>query len=161
MPTSVVKKYSSRWLPVRSCTYTQRTATSPSPDWYHRPVPLTIRTSRRPPPYQATFSAVRLAPVTTCSGVGNLLPLTRGRQCPQPARPRDANRYGQDDPLVPPAERGGGVRGADRVAVAALAEDLRASVLVDGVITGQEGAVLRDEVVEDPSGQAARQPPRG
>src|SRR3954470_1674906 len=62
MPTSVVKKYSSRWLPVRSCTYTQRTATSPSPALYHWPVPLTVWTSRRPPPYQATSRWVRVAP---------------------------------------------------------------------------------------------------
>src|SRR5260370_42319019 len=80
---SVVKKYSSRCVPVRSWTKTQRTATSPWPDLYQWPVPLTTATSRRPPPYQATFSLVRRERTTTSCGEGSSLPLTRGRPCPE------------------------------------------------------------------------------
>src|SRR5262249_14355681 len=77
--TSVVKKYSSRCVPARSRTYTQRTSTSPSPPLYQRPVPLTTSTSRRPPPYQATSSLARPARATASSGAGSLAPFLRGR----------------------------------------------------------------------------------
>ena len=51
---SVVKKYSSRCVPSRSRTNTQRIGTSPAPDLYQCPVPLSRPTRRVPPPYQAT-----------------------------------------------------------------------------------------------------------
>src|SRR4029077_21226382 len=35
IPTSVLEKYSSRCVPLRSRTYTQRTSTSPCPGLYH------------------------------------------------------------------------------------------------------------------------------
>src|SRR3954452_16688186 len=44
----------------------------------------------------------------------------------------------QDDPLVPPAIRGERVGRAYRVAMATLAVDLVAAMLVDGVVSGQE-----------------------
>ena len=48
------------------------------------------------------------------------------------------------------------MRGADRVTVAALAEDLGAFVPIDGVVARQKDGAFRYEMVEDPSGQAAR-----
>jgi hypothetical protein len=41
------------------------------------------------------------------------------------------------------------VRGADRVAVAALAEDMGAGVLGDRFVAGQEGRAARREAGED------------
>src|SRR5215211_4173543 len=76
----VLKKYESRCVPVRSRTKTQKTGTRPSPPLYHWPVPLTVSTSRRPPPYQETFSAVGSRVVaTTAAGAGRLAPFLRGR----------------------------------------------------------------------------------
>src|SRR5512132_273715 len=60
-------------------TKAQRTGTRPSPDLYHWPVSLTTSTSRRPPPYQGTFSAERGAWATIASGDGSLAPFLRGR----------------------------------------------------------------------------------
>jgi hypothetical protein len=40
-------------------TYTQRTETKLRPALYQGPVPLTTSMSRRPPPYQTTFSRAR------------------------------------------------------------------------------------------------------
>ena len=45
--------------------------------------------------------------------------------------------------------------------MAALAEDLVAGVLIDGVVASQEDSAVGHEVVEDPAGQAAGQPPGG
>src|SRR6516225_254482 len=80
--TSVLYKYSSRRVPVRSCTYTQRTRTNPCPALYHQPTSLTTSTSRRPPPYQLTFKRWRFERATTSCGEGLLAPLTRGRPLP-------------------------------------------------------------------------------
>ena len=55
-------------------------------------------------------------------------------QGPQPAGKRKADQDGQDHPLVTPAENGHRVRGADRIPVTALAEDLGAFVPIDGII---------------------------
>ena len=55
---SVVKKYSSRWVPVQSWTYTQRTSTRASPMRYQCPVPVTTSIARVVPPYQATVRRV-------------------------------------------------------------------------------------------------------
>src|SRR4051812_31585149 len=72
-----------------------------------------------------------------------------------------ADQDGQDQPLVPPAEGREGVAAADGVAVAAFAVDLVAGVLIDGVVGSQEDGACTDEVVEDPAGQGAGEPPRG
>ena len=53
------------------------------------------------------------------------------------------------------------MRGADRVSVAPLTEDLVARVFIDRVITGQVDFALGDEVVEDPARQTMRQSPAG
>src|SRR5512135_2390460 len=66
-------------VPVQSWTKAQQTGTRPSPDLYHWPVSLTTSTSRRPPPYQGTFSAMRGAWATVTSGDGSLAPFWRGR----------------------------------------------------------------------------------
>src|SRR5207248_2800666 len=59
-PRSVLKKYSSRCVPSRSWTNTQRTGTRPRPLLYQGPVPPTTPTRRVPPPYQPTVSRHRL-----------------------------------------------------------------------------------------------------
>src|SRR5689334_7056665 len=46
----------------------------------------------------------------------------------------ELDQHCQDDPLVPPAAGGVALGRADRVAVASLAVDRRAAVLVDGVV---------------------------
>src|SRR5687768_4245876 len=56
---SVVNRYSSRWVPVRSATNTHRTGTSPRPDLYQCPVLVTTATRRVPPPYHPTVSRDR------------------------------------------------------------------------------------------------------
>src|SRR5215210_9067469 len=77
---SVLNRYESRCVPVRSWTKTQKTGTRSAPPLYHWPLPLTVSTSRRPPPYQETFSAVRPEVVaTTAAGAGRLAPFLRGR----------------------------------------------------------------------------------
>src|SRR5262249_42100906 len=82
--TSVVKKYSSRCVPLRSRTYTHFTATRPCPDLNQCPVPLTTSTSRLPPPYQDTSSPARRSPpATSCAGVATWSPLTRGLPLPE------------------------------------------------------------------------------
>ena len=53
------------------------------------------------------------------------------------------------------------MRGADRVAVAAFAENVVSWVLIDRVVPRQKDAVFGHEVVEDPTGQTTSQPPRG
>ena len=79
IPRLVVKKYSSRWVPVQSWTNTQRTGTKPSPPLYQSPVAVTTATFRRPPPYQATFNRRRRDFATTLVGDGCLAPFFRGR----------------------------------------------------------------------------------
>src|SRR3954470_21187474 len=81
---SVLKKNSSRWVPSRSRTNTQRTGTSPPPDLYQCPTRLRVPTRRVPPPYQATGRGrSRLAPAATCRGLGSAAPLTLGRPVPE------------------------------------------------------------------------------
>src|SRR5512135_637262 len=80
---SVLKKNSSRWVPSRSRTNTQRIGTSPAPDLYQCPVRLSRPTRRVPPPYQATERCrSRRASAAACRGLGNAAPLTRGRPLP-------------------------------------------------------------------------------
>src|SRR5262249_27253225 len=55
-------------------------------------------------------------------------------QGPGPGGEGEAHQDGQHDPLVAPTPGGITVRGADRVAVAALAPDLLALVRADGVV---------------------------
>src|SRR4051812_9734782 len=76
---SVVWKYASRCVPVRSRTYTRRTGTSPAPPLYQCPVPRTASPPRRPPPYQATLQRLRGACPTTRCGGGGSAPFLRGR----------------------------------------------------------------------------------
>ena len=59
---------------------------------------------------------------------------------------READQDCQDDPLVAPAIGGVAVGRADRVAVAPLAVDVGAAMLVDGVIAGQRDGARRDPV---------------
>jgi hypothetical protein len=83
---SVVNRYSSRWVPSRSETNTQRTGTSPRPDLYQCPEQLTAPTRRVPPPCQGTVSRVRdrsASHATAWRGLGSLLPFTRGRPSPE------------------------------------------------------------------------------
>src|SRR5512135_231807 len=79
MAGSVLKKYSSRWVPVRSCTNTQRTGTAPSPARDQSPVPLTTSTVREPPPYHETRSRVGAERLTTASGEASFRPFSGGR----------------------------------------------------------------------------------
>jgi hypothetical protein len=51
------------------------------------------------------------------------------------------------------------VSGTDRIAVATLAKDPLARVLIDRVIASQEDPARRHQMVEDPASQAPRQPP--
>jgi hypothetical protein len=53
------------------------------------------------------------------------------------------------------------VAGADWVSVAGFAEHLVARVFIDSVITGQQDAPLRHEVINHPTGQGMSQPPTG
>jgi hypothetical protein len=77
---AVVKTYSSRWGPVQSWPYTQRTATRSSPIRYQGPVPVTTSRSRVLPPYHATVRRVRVAVcATTAGGEARGWPFTRGR----------------------------------------------------------------------------------
>src|SRR5262249_20323856 len=57
--------------------------------------------------------------------------------------------HSQDDPLMSPAKRGVGVSGADRIAMAAFAVDVRTGMFGDRVVTGQENRALRDEAGQD------------
>jgi hypothetical protein len=50
---------------------------------------------------------------------------------------------------------------ADRVAVAALAVDLLAAVLVDGIVADQRDGLVRGEAAEEEAGQGAGQGPWG
>src|SRR5437588_7130077 len=82
---SVVYRYSSRWVPDRSSTNTHRTGTSPRPDLYQCPVPVTTATDRRPPPYHPTVSRDRDPErrwATAWRGLGSRPPFTRGRPTP-------------------------------------------------------------------------------
>jgi hypothetical protein len=83
------------------------------------------------------------------------------RQGPRPFGEGQADQHGQHHPLVAPAEGSERVAGADRVAVAGLAEDLVAWVFGDRVVTGQQDTAFRHEVVKDPTAKAAGQPPAG
>ena len=56
---------------------------------------------------------------------------------------------------MPPAIGGEGVGGADRIPMAALAVDLRAGVLRDGVIADEGERALRHEAVEHEGDQGA------
>jgi hypothetical protein len=81
---SVVKKYSSRWVPSRSRTNTQRIGTRPRPDLYQGSRPLAVSTRRVPPPYQPTDRRFRRPTAETASlGLGRLAPLTGGRPWPR------------------------------------------------------------------------------
>src|SRR3954468_18033552 len=82
---SVVKKYSARWVPVRSSTNTQRIGASPHPDLYQCPTRVAVATRRVPPPSQPPVSRVRehgARLATACRGLGRAAPLTRGRPLP-------------------------------------------------------------------------------
>src|SRR5690606_22181751 len=79
---SVLKKYSSRWVPVRSRTNTQAIGTNPSPALYQCPTPPVSPTSRVPPPYQATVSVRTSADAAAWLGLGSRAPLTGGRPLP-------------------------------------------------------------------------------
>src|ERR1039458_9559979 len=81
---SVVKKYSSRCVPVRSRTNTHLKLTKGRPLLYQSPVPATTSTRRRPPPYQATDRVCRFSVLrTTSAGLGRSFPLIRGRPLPE------------------------------------------------------------------------------
>src|SRR3954470_14624673 len=79
---SVVSRYSSRWVPVMSRTYTQRIGRTPAPLLYHWPAPVAAATCRVPPPYQLTVSRARAAVAAACRGLGTRSPFTRGRPTP-------------------------------------------------------------------------------
>src|SRR5262249_30514871 len=82
-------------------------------------------------------------------------------QGPPGAGAGDGDEDEDDQPLVPPAEGGAAVAGTDGVAVAALAEDPLAGVLIDGGGGGEVDRPCRDEAVENPAGQAASQGEEG
>src|SRR5688572_20202810 len=82
---SVVNRYSSRCVPVRSSTNTHRTGTSPRPDLYQCPVLVTTATRRVPPPYHPTVRRDRdcgRRVATAWRGLGRRPPFTRGRPTP-------------------------------------------------------------------------------
>jgi hypothetical protein len=58
---------------------------------------------------------------------------------------------------MPPAERGVGVSGADRVAMAALAVDMKPRMLGDGIVPGQKDRSTRREAGKDRRDVAACQ----
>ena len=77
---SVVKRSSSRCVPVPSWTYPQRPATRASPRRDQGPVPVPISRSLVVPPYHATVRRVRwVVGATTAWGAASCWPLTRGR----------------------------------------------------------------------------------
>jgi hypothetical protein len=82
-------------------------------------------------------------------------------QRPGPGGEGEADEHRQDDPLVPPAERGERVGGADGVAMAALAVDVGAGVLGDGVVASQRDGAFGRESGEDRVCEPARQRPEG
>jgi len=51
------------------------------------------------------------------------------------------------------------VRGTDRIPMAPLAKDVVPGVLVHRVVARQEDLARRHQVIENPTGQAPRQPP--
>src|SRR5215210_1296401 len=80
---SVVKKYSSRCVPLTSRTNAQRTGTSPRPPLYQCPVPSSVSTRLFPPPYHPTSDRVKVVAAATASrGFLRRPPLTRGRPLP-------------------------------------------------------------------------------
>jgi len=82
-------------------------------------------------------------------------------QRPGARREGELDQHGQDDPLVPPPPGGIAVRRADRVAVAALAVDLRAAVLIDGIVAGQRDGLAGGDAAKDGAGQGVGQGPGG
>ena len=73
---------------------------------------------------------------------GGLVQDDQQGQGPSPGGPGDFDEHGQGDPLVPPAVGSEGMSGPDRVAMAALAVDVWARVLGDGVVAGQLDGAL-------------------
>ena len=82
------------------------------------------------------------------------------RQGPGTVGEREADQDCQDDPLVAPAIGGVAVGGADGVAMAPLAVDLGAAMLIDGVIAGQRNGACGDEATQDQIGQAVSHGPQ-
>ena len=83
------------------------------------------------------------------------------RQRPGTGGEGELDQDRQDDPFVPPAIGGEGVGRAHRIAMAALAVDLGAAMLVDGIVAGQEDGAVGDVMVEDELRQEACQRQRG
>jgi hypothetical protein len=67
----------------------------------------------------------------------------------------------QDDPFVSPPPGGVGLGRADGVAVASLAVDRVAAVLVDGVVSGQRDRLVMGKAAEDDARQDTGQRPEG
>ena len=83
------------------------------------------------------------------------------RQRPSTSGKGDPDKHGQGDPLVPPAVGGEGVSGTDRVAMATLAVNVLAGVLLDGVVASQFDGALGYKPGEDLLGKTTCQRPRG
>src|SRR5947209_5752011 len=129
-PGSVVKRYSSRCVPVASRTNTQRNGTNPAPALYQCPVPSRAPTRRVPPPYQQAHAlglrAVR--PRALPVVFGGPVQVDEHRQRPRAGGEREPDQDREDDPAVPVAPGGERVSRADRVAVSGLAVDALALV---------------------------------
>src|SRR5208337_2370148 len=82
-------------------------------------------------------------------------------QRPSTSGKGDPDKHGQGDPLVPPAVGGEGVSGTDRVAMATLAVNVLAGVLLDGVVASQFDGALGYKPGEDLLGKTTCQRPRG
>ena len=79
------------------------------------------------------------------------------RQCPGPPGEGERHQDGQDDPFVPPAVGGVGMGRAHRVAMAPLAVDLGAAVLVNGVVARQVDGPVGGPMIDDEPGEDPRQ----
>ena len=97
-----------------------------------------------------SLAFLALAPGPWPSGLlGAAIQRHQDRQRPGPGGEGELDQDRQDDPFVPPAIGGEGVGRAHRVAMTALAVDLGAAVLVDGIVAGQEDGPVGDPMIED------------
>ena len=81
-------------------------------------------------------------------------------QCPRATSEWKLHQDRQHHPLVPIAESGIGVGRAHGVAMPALAEDLLAAMLVDGVVARQLNRSRNGKVADKPGGQKVGQAPQ-
>src|SRR5262249_3695335 len=84
----------------------------------------------------------------------------QNRQGPRSRREGEPHQDGQDDPLVPPAEGGVGVRRARRVARPRLAVDLLALVFGDRIVAGHGDGAGRQPAAQNVAGQGPAEPPQ-